>query len=78
MRWLLSGAGLLILALDAYVYFRARGKHYDALSSRWLNPDLAPPALGAENPHVYQPAQNLKCCALCGGGRLHRVHAGVN
>lgn len=36
--------------------------------------DWAPPGLGPEVNHPYQPYDKLPCCVHCGGGRLHPIH----
>ena len=42
----------------------------------WMDPDNAPPAFDdVTNPHAYEPAKTLPCCAQCGGGRKHAIHS---
>jgi hypothetical protein len=42
----------------------------------WSDPDNAPPAFeDVTNPHAYEPAKTLPCCALCGGGKRHAIHS---
>jgi hypothetical protein len=36
--------------------------------------DYAPPALGPEVNHQYEPHGVLRCCVHCGGGCLHAIH----
>ncbi len=40
----------------------------------WSNPDNAPPAFDAVEPHVYFEAANTPCCKFCGGGKLNPIH----
>ena len=44
----------------------------------WANDfDHTPPAFGDVKPHRYDceiEGKVLKCCAECGGGRLHTIH----
>jgi hypothetical protein len=36
--------------------------------------DWAPPGLGPEVNHPYEPYSKLPCCVHCGGGRWNEIH----
>lgn len=52
------------------------GDWVTGLETDWSDPDNAPPAFeDVTQPHAYDPAKSLPCCALCGGGRKHAIHS---
>lgn len=48
-------------------------KVFLGLELDWSNPENAPPAWESK-PHRYIQMPDLKCCPICGGGRLHSIH----